>query len=84
MEVSGCLHTLAALPLGKNPFYSLNKRQTAPQSQPECFGEEKNFLPLTGIEKQTVQTADGSLYNITIAYMFLNTLNTFILYCKLT
>jgi len=53
--VSGYLHALVPLPLGKNPKNPLNRRVGWPQSQSRCFGEEKNLLPIPGFESQTFQ-----------------------------
>jgi hypothetical protein len=36
VEVSGELHALATVPLGKEPWQPLNRRPGGPQSQPEC------------------------------------------------
>jgi hypothetical protein len=33
MEVSGQLHAMTTLPLGKDPWYTLNRRLGGPQSQ---------------------------------------------------
>jgi hypothetical protein len=41
MEVSGQLHTLAALPLRENPRYPLDRRLGGVHSQFGCSGEEK-------------------------------------------
>jgi hypothetical protein len=41
MEVSGQLHTLAALPQGKSPWYPLDRRLGGPQSRSECGGETR-------------------------------------------
>jgi hypothetical protein len=49
MEVSGQLHTLAAVPRGKEPLYPLDMRLAGPQSRPGHYGEEK-ILTLSGIE----------------------------------
>jgi len=43
MEMSGPPHAPAAL-------RPLNRRQGGPQGRCGCFGEEKNFLPLSGFE----------------------------------
>jgi hypothetical protein len=50
MEVSGQLHAPAALPQGKSPWYSLDKRMGGPQSSSERGGEEKNSQTPPGIE----------------------------------
>jgi hypothetical protein len=45
MEVSGKLHVFGLYPRGKSP-----RRLGGPQGRSEHYGEEKNFLPLLGIE----------------------------------
>jgi hypothetical protein len=50
MEVSGQLHALAALPLGKEPPYPLDRRLGGPQSRSGRGGEEKNSQPPLGLE----------------------------------
>jgi hypothetical protein len=50
MEVSSQLHTPAALPQGKSPWYPLDRRLGVPQSRSVCGGEEKNSQPPLGIE----------------------------------
>jgi hypothetical protein len=50
MEVSGQLHVLATLPLGKDHMYSLNRRLSVTQSMFEPFREERNILLRRGIE----------------------------------
>jgi hypothetical protein len=50
MEVSGQLHVPAALPQGKNPWYSLDRKLSGTQSRSGRGGEEKNSQPLPGIE----------------------------------
>jgi len=37
-------------PLGKSPWYPLDRRWGGPQSHSGCGGEEKNAQPLLGIE----------------------------------
>jgi len=86
MEVRGQLHALAALPLGTEPCYPLKKRQSAPQSQSRCFGEKKNFLPLTGTEIQFTGCPDCSPVTILCYYgtfVFYNALSNLFTYCKL-
>jgi len=51
MEVSGQFHAPAALPQGKNPLYSLDRRLSGPFSWSGCDGEKKS-LPLPGIKPQ--------------------------------
>jgi len=50
MEVSDELHASAALPEGKSPWYSLDRRLGGPQSRSGRGGEEKNSQPPPGIE----------------------------------
>jgi hypothetical protein len=42
MEVSGQLHTPAALLTGKEPCYPFDRRMGGPQSRSRHGGEEKN------------------------------------------
>jgi len=61
MEVSGQLHTLAALPLGERApppsQYPLERKLDGPQNQSECSDEEKNIpsLSLPGIWTLVIQ-----------------------------
>jgi hypothetical protein len=48
MKISGQLHA----PMETAPQYPLHRKQNGPQSWSECSGEEKNLLPLQGIEPQ--------------------------------
>jgi hypothetical protein len=50
MEVTGQLHTPAALPQGKSPRYPQDRRLGGPQSLSGRGGEEKNSQPPLGIE----------------------------------
>jgi hypothetical protein len=50
MEVSGQLHTPAALHQGKSPWYPLDRRLGELQSRSGRGGEEKNSQPPPGIE----------------------------------
>jgi hypothetical protein len=51
MEVSGQVHSPAALPQGKkSPWYPLDRRLGGPQSRSGRGGEEKNTQPPPGIE----------------------------------
>jgi hypothetical protein len=43
---------LPLCPQGKSPRFPLDRRLGGPQSWPECCGEQKNLLPLAGIEPQ--------------------------------
>jgi hypothetical protein len=54
MEVTGQLHALAILLLGKGLQYPLYRRLGEPQSWSRCFGDEKNLLPLPVIEPQPI------------------------------
>jgi hypothetical protein len=44
-----------ALPLGKNPWYPLDRRLGGSQSQFGCGGEEKNSHPQPGLEPPIIQ-----------------------------
>jgi len=48
---------MATLPLGKEPWYALNRGLDGPHSQFGYSGEEKNLLPLLGFEPQIIQPA---------------------------
>jgi hypothetical protein len=50
MEVSGHRHAQAALPLGKELWYPLDRRLGGPQSRSGPGGKEKNSQPPLGIE----------------------------------
>jgi hypothetical protein len=50
MEVSGQLHSPAALPPGKDPPYTLDRRLGGAQNRSGHGGEEKNSQPPSGIE----------------------------------
>ena len=43
-SVRGQLHRLAALPLGKEPPYLLNRRLCGPQDRSEHFGDSRKSL----------------------------------------
>jgi hypothetical protein len=62
MDVSGQPHTLATLPLGKNPWYPLNRRMGGPNDSLGVFGEEKNLLALPEIESWIIQPVVQLLY----------------------
>jgi hypothetical protein len=49
MEISGQLHVIDALPLGKRRCFELNRKLVGPQSWSACCGEEKPLLLLSGI-----------------------------------
>jgi hypothetical protein len=55
MEVSGQLHELAALPSGKSPSYSSDRRVGEPQSRSGRGGEGSNSQSLLGIEPPVAQ-----------------------------
>jgi hypothetical protein len=55
MEVSGQLHSPAALPLAKEPWYPLDRRLGESQSRSGRCGEEKNLAP-AGNRIPAVQT----------------------------
>jgi len=41
--------------LGQNKWNPLNRRPEGPHSQPGCFEEEKNLLPMPGLEPWIIQ-----------------------------
>lgn len=50
---------------GRNPQYPLNRRLSEPQSQSECFGEDRNFFSLPEISlSQVLQPVSQSLYRL--------------------
>jgi hypothetical protein len=51
MEVDGQLHAPIALPLGKSPRYTLDRKLSGPRSRLELYGEETN---LASAGKQTL------------------------------
>jgi len=53
MEVTGQLHSPAALPPGKDPWYPLDRRLGGPQSRSGYGGEEKNSQPPRAILTHT-------------------------------
>jgi hypothetical protein len=55
MEVSGQLHAPAALPPGKDPCYSLDRRLGGPQSRSGGGGEERNSQPPPGRERMRIK-----------------------------
>jgi hypothetical protein len=55
MKVSGQLHTPAALPQGKNPWYPLHRRLGGLQSRFGRGGEEKNSQPLPALGPPIIQ-----------------------------
>jgi hypothetical protein len=55
MEVSGQLHAPTALPQGKSPWYTLDRRYRGPQSRSGRGGEEKNSQTLPGLEAPIIQ-----------------------------
>ena len=48
MRANGQFHTLATLPLWKEPWYPLTKKLHGLQSWSRGFGGETNLLPLVG------------------------------------
>jgi hypothetical protein len=50
MEVNGQLHTCPFFPRRKSPQYLLERRLGKLQSQYEHCGNDKNLMPLLGIE----------------------------------
>jgi hypothetical protein len=52
MEVSGQFHIPTTSLLEKSDWYPFNRMFIRTQSQYGYFGEEKNVLPLLGIEPQ--------------------------------
>jgi len=52
MEVSGQIYVLATLPQGKSPWYPLDRRLGEAHRWSGHSSEEKNSLPLLGIETQ--------------------------------
>jgi hypothetical protein len=61
MEVSGQLYALATLHPYQIPEYPLNRRLDGPQSWSQHLEEEKNLLPLLGIELWIIQLIPWSL-----------------------
>jgi hypothetical protein len=61
MEISGHLHTPAALPQGKRPWYPLDRRLGESQSRSGRGVEEKNSQPPPGIE---TRSSDRPVHNI--------------------
>jgi hypothetical protein len=59
MEVSCQLHAPAALPLGKSPWYSLDRRLGGPQSRSGRGGVEKNIQPMPALEPLIIQAVEG-------------------------
>jgi hypothetical protein len=55
MEVSGQLHAPTALPQGKEPLVSMDRRLGGPQSRSGRGGEQKNSQPLPGLESPIIQ-----------------------------
>jgi hypothetical protein len=50
MEVSGQLHVPVALPPKKEPLVLSGEKRGRFQSRSKCRGEDKNILPLPGID----------------------------------
>jgi hypothetical protein len=70
VEVSGQVHTPAALFPREDPGNELNRDLLGPQSWSECFGEEKNPLPLSGFEPRTVGKIKISGTKVKIGSLF--------------
>jgi len=62
MMVSGQLHILAALPLGKNPVPIEWESRWVPDLV-WTFSRKENLLPLVGLEPRTVQLAASHYTN---------------------
>jgi hypothetical protein len=56
-------------PLGNNPRYPLDRKLGAPQSRSGRRGEEKNLLPLSGIEHRPVMTSIKPSHFILALYL---------------
>jgi hypothetical protein len=56
MEVNVQLNASAALPPGKRPRCRFYTGLGGPQSRSKFYGEEKNLLPLPGIESRPIST----------------------------
>jgi hypothetical protein len=69
MEVSGQLHAPAALPRGKSPRHPLGVGLGEPQSRSGRCGEERNVLPLPGIEHRLLARNSSLLINACIFKM---------------
>jgi hypothetical protein len=65
MEVSDQLHAPAALPPGKEPLVSLDRKLGGPQSRSGRGGEEKNSQHPPGIEPKNPDRPARSLVAIT-------------------
>jgi hypothetical protein len=56
MSLSDQLHVLAVFySWGTSPWYPLNISLGGPQNQSGHFGEEKKFLPMSGVQHWIVQ-----------------------------
>jgi hypothetical protein len=55
MEVSGQFHAPTALPHGRSPRHSLDRRLYWPKSRSGRGGEENNSQPLPGLEPLIIQ-----------------------------
>jgi hypothetical protein len=60
MEVSAQLHVTAALPLGKSPWYPLDRKMGGSQSNSGHCGKEKHSQRLPGLEPPIIQPAAQS------------------------
>jgi hypothetical protein len=62
------LHEPAVSPPGKKFSYPLNRRLDAPHVRSVAFGEEKNFLPLPGIELWLLRCSPHQLVMYWLSY----------------
>jgi hypothetical protein len=64
MEVSDSLHVLASLLSGKRPRYQQNGRLCERKMRSESFGEEKDHLLLSWVEKRILGSPQHALYQL--------------------
>jgi hypothetical protein len=81
MEVSDQLHTLNALPPGKEPLVPLNRRLGRPQSHSGHGGERKTSQPLPGIEPWNTDCPAHSLVAILTELSWLLTCHIYMCVC---
>jgi hypothetical protein len=67
MKISSQLHALTALPRQHGQI-SLQRRLYGPQSRSECCGDERNLLPLPGIESPCIGHPARHLFTIPMGY----------------
>jgi hypothetical protein len=70
MEVSCYFISQPLKPWGKNLWYSLDRRLGGPQSWYGCDGEEKDLLPLPGIELRTLSSSPWLVTIMTEIFWF--------------